>query len=437
MKTEQQEFIKSLVDSKTKITLKDFFKTIHDKFYPKQDISFMEYFLELTEHEGEFYVHHEKLIEYGVMSSKRSSDVKVKLDALELVEDEEYSLLRDISQQWEGSRGIKHINIYKLTPEAFKTCLLRARRYPNQTVDPTIYSKFYLLLEKTYKLYTDYEKQLLNNQLEEKDQQLEENQQQLEEKDQQLDEAKSKLRSETSKLKNQLRKTLEFNQATKKIEPTEYIYIVTTSQYQKTNKFKVGGCQSFDLIKSRLNQYNSGESDSHNHFFVYLRKTVSYKSIEHAISGMLMGFRENKSKELYFIHFDWLTKCIDAVMDGTAEFMLYVNENRDKIFEDTINMQPNISPPIQLEQIKIAYIRAGDEPKEIQIEANKFDDETIKLIREAIESYQSENNIIVRLKFEDHLKRTTNVKFEKKKRDVWKVVRQIGSALYPMWRYKY
>jgi multidrug efflux pump subunit AcrA (membrane-fusion protein) len=104
-------------------------------------------------------------------------------------------------------------------------------------------------------LYTDYEKQLLNNQLEEKDQvieqnqqQLEENQQQLEENQKQLDEAKSKLRSETSKLKNQLRKTLEFNQATKKIEPTEYIYIVTTSQYQKTNKFKVGGCQSFDLV---------------------------------------------------------------------------------------------------------------------------------------------------------------------------------------------
>jgi parvulin-like peptidyl-prolyl isomerase len=435
MKTEQQEFIKSLVDSKTKITMKDFFKTIHSKFYPKQDISFMEYFLELTEHEGEFYVHHEKLVEYGIMSYKRSSDVKERLEALELVEDEEYQL-RDIPQL-RPQGGYSSKKIYMLTPESFKKCLMRSRKYPNQTVDPVIYCDYYLLLEKTYKLYTDYEKQLLNNQLEENQLQLEQNQQQLEENQKQLDEAKSKLRSETSKLKNQLRKTLEFNQATKKIEPTEYIYIVTTSQYQKTNKFKVGGCQSFDLIKSRLNQYNSGESDSHNHFFVYLRKTVSYKSIEHAISGMLMGFRENKSKELYFIHFDWLTKCIDAVMDGTAEFMLYVNENRDKIFEDTINMQPNISPPIQLEQIKIAYIRAGDEPKEIQIEANKFDDETIKLIREAIESYQSENNIIVRLKFEDHLKRTTNVKFEKKKRDVWKVVRQIGSALYPMWRYKY
>ncbi len=63
--------------------------------------------------------------------------------------------------------------------------------------------------------------------------------------------------------------------------------------------------------------------------------------------------------------------------------MLYVNENREKIVEDTINTQPTISPPIQLEQIKIAYIRAGDEPKEVQIAANKLDDETIESIREA------------------------------------------------------
>jgi hypothetical protein len=84
---------------------------------------------------------------------------------------------------------------------------------------------------------------------------------------------------------------------------------------------------------------------------------------------------------------------LDAVIDGSTEVLLYVNENRQKILEDTINLQPTISPPIQLEQIKIAYLRAGDDPKEVQIEANKLDDETIESIREAIESYQSENNI--------------------------------------------
>ena len=50
---------------------------------------------------------------------------------------------------------------------------MRARKYPNQKVDPVIYSKYYLLLEKTYKLYTDYEKQLLNKKLEQQAQELE------------------------------------------------------------------------------------------------------------------------------------------------------------------------------------------------------------------------------------------------------------------------
>ena len=47
---------------------------------------------------------------------------------------------------------------YYLTPRAFKICLMRARRYTNQPIDPVIYCDYYLLLEKIYKLYTDYER---------------------------------------------------------------------------------------------------------------------------------------------------------------------------------------------------------------------------------------------------------------------------------------
>jgi len=173
MSIHQKQYIQNLIETEEKLSLEDFFKNIHQKFYSDYDISFMEYFLELTTREGEFVVHHEKLIEYGVMTSKQSSDVRVKLNALELVENIDYSLLRDISEQWEGARGIKHTKVYKLTPEAFKNCLLRARKYPKQKIDPKVYSRYYLLLEKTYKLYTDYEKQLLSIQLEQKAHQLE------------------------------------------------------------------------------------------------------------------------------------------------------------------------------------------------------------------------------------------------------------------------
>ena len=124
----------------------------------------LKYFLELTTHEGEFVVHHEKLIEYGIVTSNRSSTIKEKLDALELVENEDYNL-QDILQV-RKNRGDVIKKVYMLTPEAFKNCLLRARKYPKQKVDPKVYSRYYLLLEKIYKLYTDYEKQLEQNRAE-------------------------------------------------------------------------------------------------------------------------------------------------------------------------------------------------------------------------------------------------------------------------------
>jgi hypothetical protein len=171
----QQEFIQQLIQQETKMSLEEFFKGVHERFYPAQDISFMNYFLELTKHEDEFIVHHEKLVEYGIMSSQRSSNVKDRLDNLGLIENEEYQLL-DV-QQLRPQGGTSTKNIYMLTPEAFKKCLMRAQRRPTQTVDPVIYCDYYLLLEKTYRLYTDYEKQLLNKQLEQNQQQLEDERQ--------------------------------------------------------------------------------------------------------------------------------------------------------------------------------------------------------------------------------------------------------------------
>jgi hypothetical protein len=213
----QQEFIQSLIQQETKMSLEEFFKGIHERFYPAQDISFMNYFLELTKHEGEFCVHHEKLVEYGIMSSKQSWAVKTKLDALELVDGEEYNL-QDILEV-RKNRGDVIKKIYMLTPEAFKTCLMRSRKYPGQTVDPAVYSKYYLLLEKTYRLYTDYEKQLLNKQLVQKDQVIVQNQQVIEQKTLELeDERQYRLDLEAGLLTN----------ATP-LEPTQIFYHQTRS----------------------------------------------------------------------------------------------------------------------------------------------------------------------------------------------------------------
>ena len=112
--------------------------------------------------------------------------VKEKLDDLGLVEDEDYRLEDILQPVPQGGYSTK--KVYILTPEAFKTCLMRARKYPNQKVDPVIYSKYYLLLEKTYGLYRDYQNILLVKQLEQKDEQLEQKDHQLETQAQQIEE---------------------------------------------------------------------------------------------------------------------------------------------------------------------------------------------------------------------------------------------------------
>lgn len=81
------EYINRQIIAFNKITLRDFIVEFQAQFYPEQDISFMDYFLELSkeENKGQFIVHHEKLYEYGATKSAQSSHVKDRLVALNMV----------------------------------------------------------------------------------------------------------------------------------------------------------------------------------------------------------------------------------------------------------------------------------------------------------------------------------------------------------------
>ncbi len=135
------------------MSLIDFVKDVHLRFYPEKDISFTEYLLDLTNYEGQFIVEHYKLVEFGIMTSAQPSSVSSKLVSLHLIEQIDYIKIEPVSV----GASTSHSRIeYLLTPEAFKKCLLRARRYANQSVDPTIYCEHYILIEKVLKLYADY-----------------------------------------------------------------------------------------------------------------------------------------------------------------------------------------------------------------------------------------------------------------------------------------
>ncbi len=122
------QFALQLANTLTVISLVDFFKKVHQQFYKDVDISFMEYFLELTDHDDEFVIEHQKLREYGVMTSTESGDVLKKIKVLGLVEGVDFTV-GDVSER--GTRGATIRKQYMLTPDAFKLCLTRALRRAN------------------------------------------------------------------------------------------------------------------------------------------------------------------------------------------------------------------------------------------------------------------------------------------------------------------
>jgi gas vesicle protein len=154
-----QELNIYLSNNLTNLKLNDYFKEIQHRFYNDLDISFMEYFLELCNHENEFIVEHKKLKEYGVLNNiNTSAKIKRTLDdTLFLIENEDY-WVSNVGQPLTGRRGgaTSGYNQYKLTPYAFKLCLIRSKNSKK-------YAKYYLLLEQVFKNYQDYQILYQNN----------------------------------------------------------------------------------------------------------------------------------------------------------------------------------------------------------------------------------------------------------------------------------
>ncbi len=138
-----------LLNNLTNLTLGDYFKQIHSQFYSDIDISFMEFFLELCEHENEFIIEHSKLKEYNVITNIKSCNILDCLLKFDLIENQDYRVLNVQQPVKQGGYSIK--NLYTLTPYAFKFCLIRSRNTKE-------YTKYYLLLEQIFKNYQEYQK---------------------------------------------------------------------------------------------------------------------------------------------------------------------------------------------------------------------------------------------------------------------------------------
>jgi len=130
------EFNKYLSNTKTNLKLNEYFKLFYSEFYNKLDISFIDYFLELYNHDNEFIVDHYKLKEYNLLYNfNQLNEYFIHLN-----------LMENIDYQIKIINGCKQ---FKLTPYAFKICLMNSNNSQK-------YIHYYLLLEQIYKYYHEY-----------------------------------------------------------------------------------------------------------------------------------------------------------------------------------------------------------------------------------------------------------------------------------------
>ena len=156
--------------------------------------------------------------------------------------------------------------------------------------------------------------------------------------------------------------------------------------------------------------------------------------MEQALQGCLGGFRENLNKELFIINFDWLVKCVDAIIEHNTEFMVFVNLNRDQMVEDTMNKEPVAVVPIRLEKVRISFQLYGED----EVELSSEDQQIIDAVKESLTTFFPDNDVVKRVVFENHLKQNfPKVEIGKRKRQVWGMAKKIGLQINPCWKYRY
>jgi hypothetical protein len=200
-------------------------------------------------------------------------------------------------------------------------------------------------------LYTDYEKQLLNNQLEQNQQQLEQKDQVIEQKDQLIEENQQQLEEERQ-YRLDLQDSLIDNN--KELEKTQIIYITTSANYAKRNRFKVGGVESEDKLGSRLSTYNTGRAAGDDFFYTNSYSVHNYREIESRLKDLIGAFKDRKSREMYILHYSHLTYIIKYLIDHYNDEVDEINKKLGEFIKD-LNIR--ILRPAIVKPLNIAYIQ--------------------------------------------------------------------------------
>src|SRR5579864_7790014 len=211
----------------------------------------------------------------------------------------------------------------------------------------------------------------------------------------------------------------------------EVIYISTSRAYAAQNRFKVGGVEHVDKLKSRFATYNGRSDAGDEWYFSDIFKVASFKACEKRIEDVLGRFRDKKEKEMYVMHYVDLSRYLDFICEHYENELETFNKELNDLIANLNrrHLEPTIPKPYEGTTAIITRIVKGV-PTNTRIESSveELFKQRIRLYLDSLPSSTEE------LKRAELFER---IPFQFNRNEGWKWLKQVVSSYKPDLTVKY
>ncbi|ADO00407.1 hypothetical protein WIV_gp064 [Wiseana iridescent virus] len=261
--------------------------------------------------------------------------------------------------------------------------------------------KYYLLLEKLVQLYGAYTHKFKDNQLQAKEDQIKDNQDHI-----------------------LLLKDLLIDD--QKREKTQVIYIATSQNYARQNRFKIGGVESITKLASRFSVYNSRSASGDEWYYSDTFLVADYHQIENRLKDLLGRFRDKKSKEIYILHYTNIRYIIDYLCNHYNDEVDEVNLKLTEFISNlnSYHLRPVVPPPNQMTYACVTTLKEDGTTTNTTLQA-KTQEDFVDQLKEYISNLDNSTTQVSKKKIFDDLE------IKKDRKDKFPILRALLAQLRP------
>ena len=298
-----------IINNKELLSVKDLLNKLNYNF----NELYVDKFWDSIENDKWIYIDHNMLIWMGYNSEEDKNNkqnyIKILKENFEI--DIDYKLLNTTSFNNSLSMLKVHLENIEInnhnktkhliiSPDCFKQSLMILRTEKAKEI-----KKYYIELEKIFKLYIQYQNEYQKKILEDKQKELEQT------KDKVMD--------------------MERDFKHKELEINEFIYIATNANYHKQNVYKIG---KSNRLNKREKQFNTFFINGQKMHYIYIFQCHNARVLEQLLFTCLSNYKYNKVNELFNID---LCKLYKMVFNIGCQYNAIINFSNKELFDSNID----------------------------------------------------------------------------------------------------